>query len=197
MPTSPEMVGMVNEKAKNIIIIIISALLAIACCALAYMGWEKKRAEKPTVISQEEVKQPETMAKEIHVTQPAAQTIVREIERSSGEAPSITYYVQSPTAEKAAETTAKQIEKQDKSLPAKALDKADRTIVTPNDKLQKVDVYKISLRKAHKIKGGVTYVDEHSYFTAGYQAGRWEGLMHFDWQGKPKGGSVLYTVHEW
>lgn len=197
MPTSPEMVGMVNEKAKNIIIIIISALLAIACCALAYMGWEKKRAEKPTVISQEEVKQPEQVAKEIHVTTPAAQTIVREIERSGSESPAVTYYIQSPTVEKAAETTAKQIQTGDKSLPAKAIEKSDRTIVTPDKQLNKVDVYKITLRKVHKLKGGVTYVDDHAYFTAGYQAGRWEGLIHFDLQGKPKGGSLLYTVHEW
>lgn len=196
MPTSPEMVGMVNEKAKNIIIIIISALLAIACCTLAYMGWEKKRAEKPTVISQEEVKQPETVAKEIHVTQPAAQTIVHEIEKSSGSTPAVTYYIQSPTVEKAAETTAKQIEKQDKSLPAKALDKADRTIVTADKQLNKVDVYKISLRKAHKLKAGMTYIDDKAYLSAGYQAGRWEGLAHFDGNGF-QGATVMYTLKEW
>lgn len=196
MPTSPEMVGMVNEKAKNIIIIIISALLAIACCALAYMGWEKKRAEKPTVISQEEVKQPETVAKEIHVTQPAAQTIVREIERSSGEAPSITYYVQSPTVEKAAETVKKQIETKSPEAPAGVLKKSDRTVVTADDKLNKVDVYKISLRKAHKLKAGMTYVNDKSYLSAGYQAGRWEGLAHFNQNGF-QGATVMYTLKEW
>lgn len=196
MPTSPEMVGMVNEKAKNIIIIIISALLAIACCALAYMGWEKKRAEKPTVISQEEVKQPETVAKEIHVTQPAAQTIVREIERSSGEAPSITYYVQSPTVEKAAETVKKQIETKSPEAPAGVLKKSDRTIVTADKQLNKVDVYKISLRRAHKLKAGMTYLDDKSYLSAGYQAGRWEGLAHFDGNGF-QGATVMYTLKEW
>lgn len=196
MPTSPEMVGMVNEKAKNIIIIIISALLAIACCALAYMGWEKKRAEKPTVISQEEVKQPETVAKEIHVTQPAAQTIVHEIEKSSGSTPAVTYYIESPSLEKAAESTAKSIEKQDKNLPEKALEKSDRTVVTADDKLNKVDVYKISLRRTHKLKAGMTYVDDKAYLSAGYQAGRWEGLAHFNAEGF-KGATVMYTLKEW
>lgn len=179
--------------------------VAFAAIVIAIMGAissaiyfdNEARKEKPVTLTQEQVHDPAKVAKEIHVTTPAAQTIVREIERSSGEAPSITYYVQSPTVEKAAETVKKQIETKSPEAPAGVLKKSDRTIVTPNDKLQKVDVYKISLRKAHKIKGGVTYVDEHSYFTAGYQAGRWEGLMHFDWQGKPKGGSVLYTVHEW
>ena len=189
---------MVSRDEVMRVIGIGGAALAIALLgALCYKWYTVEQDEKPKVMTQEQVKDPGEVAKEIHVTTPAAQTIVREIERSGSESPAVTYYIQSPSVEKAAETTAKQIEKQDKSLPAKALDKADRTIVTPNDKLQKVDVYKISLRKAHKIKGGVTYVDEHSYFTAGYQAGRWEGLMHFDWQGKPKGGSVLYTVHEW
>jgi type IV secretory pathway VirB10-like protein len=197
MPISPEMVGMAENEAKNIIIAVISIALAIACCCLAYIGWEKKKAEKPTVISQEEVKQPETVAKEIHVSEPAAQTIVREIEKSSGSTPSVTYYVTAPTVEKAAENTAKQMENKDKSLPAKALEKSDRTIVTPDEKLNKVDVYKINLRKAHKVKAGVSCVYDKSYFTAGYQAGRWEGLAYFDWNGRPKGGSVLYTAFEW
>lgn len=196
MPTSPEMVGMVNEKAKNIIIIIISALLAIACCALAYMGWEKKRAEKPTVISQEEVKQPETVAKEIHVTQPAAQTIVREIERTSGEAPAITYYVQSPNLDRAAATVQKQIETKSPEAPAGVTAKSDRTIVTADKQLNKVDVYKISLRRVHKLKAGMTYVDDHAYWSAGYQAGRWEGLAHFDGNGF-QGATVMYTIKEW
>lgn len=189
---------MVSRDEVMRVIGIGGAALAIALLgALCYKWYTVEQDEKPKVLTQEQVKDPGEVAKEIHVTTPAAQTIVREIERSGSESPAVTYYIQSPTVEKAAETTAKQIQVGDKSLPAKALDKADRTIVTPDSKLQKVDVYKISLRKAHKIKGGVTYVDDHSYFTAGYQAGRWEGLMHFDWQGKPQGATVLYTIKEW
>lgn len=162
-----------------------------------YLTGQYKANHAPKVLTQEQVKQPETVAREIHVTEPAAQTIVREIERSSGSTPAVTYYVQTPTVQKAAENTAKQLESKDKSLPAEALEKSDRTIVTPDEKLNKVDVYKINLRKAHKIKSGVTYVDNRSYFTTGYQAGRVEGLVHFDWQGRPKGATVTYTVFEW
>lgn len=176
----------------------LSILAGLAVAGLAvYLTDQYKARHEPKVLTQEQVKQPETVAREIHVTQPAAQTIVREIEKSSGSTPSVTYYVQAPTAQKAAETTAKQIESKDKSLPAKALEESDRTIVTPDEPLNKVDVYKISLRKAHKLKAGVSYIYDKSYFTAGYQAGRWEGLAYFDWQGKPKGGSVLYTAAEW
>lgn len=176
----------------------LSILTGLAVAGLAvYLTDQYKARQEPKVLTQEQVKQPETVAKEIHVTEPAAQTIVREIEKSSGSTPSVTYYVQAPTFKKAAENTAKQIESKDKSLPAKVLEKSDRTIVTPDENLKEVDVYKINLRKAHKVKAGVSYVYDKSYFTAGYQAGRWEGLAYFDWNGRPKGGSVLYTVAEW
>lgn len=176
----------------------LSILTGLAVAGLAvYLTDQYKARQEPKVLTQEQVKQPETVAKEIHVTEPAAQTIVREIEKTSGSTPSVTYYVQAPTVPKAAENTAKQLESKDKSLPAEALEKSDRTIVTPDEKLNKVDVYKINLRKAHKIKSGVTYVDNRSYFTTGYQAGRVEGLVHFDWQGRPKGATVTYTVFEW
>ena len=141
---------------------------------------------------------PAKVAKEIHVTTPAAQTIVREIERSGGEAPAITYYVQSPTVEKAAEKVAKQIETRAPEAPAGVLEKSDRTIVTPNADKQKVDVYKITLRKAHKVKAGMTYLDNHAFLSTGYQAGKWEGLVHFDTRTlEPRGGPITYTVLEW
>lgn len=176
----------------------LSILAGLAVAGLVtYLSEQYQARHEPKVLTQEQVKQPETVAKEIHVSEPAAQTIVREIEKSSGSTPSVTYYVTAPTVEKAAESTAKQLESKDKSLPAKALEKSDRTIVTPDENLKKVDVYKINLRKAHKVKTGISYVYNKSYFTAGYQAGRFEGLAYFDWNGKPKGGSVLYTVFEW
>lgn len=176
----------------------LSILAGLAVAGLAtYVSEQYRVRHEPKVMTQEEVKQPETVAKEIHVTQPEAQTIVHEIEKSSGSTPSVTYYVQAPTLEKAAKTTAEKIEKQDTALPAKALEKSDRTVVTPDEKLNKVDVYKISLRKAHKLKTGISYVNDKTYFTAGYQAGRFEGLAYLDWNGKPKGGSLLYTAFEW
>ena len=136
------------------------------------------------------------MAKEVHVSQPAAQTIVREIERTSGEAPAITYYVQSPTLDLAAETVQKQIEAKSPEAPAGVTAKSDRTIVTDDKQLNKVDVYKINLNKAHKLKAGMTYVDDRAYLSAGYQAGRWEGLAHFNQNGF-QGATLMYTIKEW
>lgn len=174
--------------------VIVVAILGAITSAIYFDREEHK--EKPVTLTQEQVHNPAEVAKEVHVTTPAAQTIVREIERSSEAAPAITYYVQSPTVEKASETVKKQIETKSPEAPAGVLKKSDRTIVTPNADKQKVDVYKISLRKAHKIKTGMTYVDNHAYLSAGYQAGRWEGLAHFNAEGF-KGATLMYTLKEW
>ena len=87
-----------------------------------------------------------------------------------------------------------------------AREKTDRTVVTPiiKDKdgkdlppdQQKVDVYKINLRKAHRIKAGATMIDGKALVTIGYEQGRFEALAHFD-GGKYKGATVMYNVAEW
>lgn len=158
--------------------------------------YDNQKDESPKVLTTEQTKDPVVVAKEVHVSQPAAQTIVREIERTSGEAPAITYYVQSPNPDRAAETVQRQIETKSPEAPAGMLAKSDRTIVTADKQLNKVDVYKISLRKAHKLKTGMTYVDDRAYLSAGYQAGRWEGLAHFNQNGF-QGATLMYTIKEW
>lgn len=187
-----------SDEAKSWIVptLIVAALLGLGFAGKAI--YDKHQDEKPKVMTTEQVKDPAAVAKEIHVTTPAAQTIVREIERSGSSTPQITYYVTAPSVEKGAETVAKQIEEKSPEAPAGVLQKSDRTIVTPNTEKQKVDVYKINLRKAHKLKAGATYVDGHAYLSTGYQAGKWEGLIHFDNRTlEPKGGTITYTVLEW
>lgn len=180
---------------------IIPTLITSFLVSLYFTGryfYEKYQDEKPKVMTTEEVHDPAKVAKEIHVTTPAAQTIVREIERSGSTTPQISYYVTAPTVEKGAETVAKQIKEKSPEAPAGVLQKSDRTIVTPNADKQKVDVYRISLRKAHKVKAGMTYLDNHAFLSTGYQAGRWEGLVHFDTRTlEPRGGTITYTVLEW
>lgn len=175
-------------------------IVVVGMLLLNLSGWyiydNYLKVTKPKVMTTEQITQPDTVAKEIHVTQPEARTIVREIERSADTPPAVTYYVQAPTVEKAATETSAAIKKQSPNLPAAVTKKTDRTIVTADNDRQKVNVYKISLRKAHKIKTGMTYVDNHAYLNAGYQAGRWEGLAHFNAEGF-KGATVMYTIKEW
>lgn len=187
-----------SDTAKSWIIPILLTAFLVSLYFTGRYFYEKYQDEKPKVMTTEEVHDPAKVAKEIHVTTPAAQTIVREIERSGSSTPQITYYVTAPSVEKGAETVAKQIEEKSPEAPASVLQNSDRTIVTPNEEKQKVDVYKISLRKAHKLKAGATYVDGHAYLSTGYQAGKWEGLIHFDNRTlEPKGGTITYTVFEW
>lgn len=176
----------------------IGAILLLALVIVAGLVYyhDRQKEEAPKVLTTEQVKDPDAVAKKVRVSQPAAQTIVREIERTSGEAPAITYYVQSPTLDRAAETVQKQIETKSPEAPAGVTAKSDRTIVTADKQLNKVDVYKINLRKAHKLKAGMTYVNDKAYLSAGYQAGRWEGLAHFDGSGF-QGATVMYTIKEW
>ena len=61
---------------------------------------------------------------------------------------------------------------------------------------QKVDVYKINLRKDHRIKAGATMIDGKALVTVGYEQGRFEALAHFD-GGKYKGATVTYNIIEW
>lgn len=120
--------------------------------------------------------------------------------------PVATFYVPSPSVEKAADVVQQQIAKNDQTLPPAALQKSDRTIVTPIIKdqngaalapeKQKVDVYKIDLRKDHRIKAGVTVVDGKAYGAVGYEQGRFEAIAHM--QGKDiKGGTATWNIVEW
>lgn len=189
--TTPDLSNRGKWTAVGAILLLV---LAIAAGLVYY--YARQKDEAPKVLTTEQVKDPDAVAKEVHVSQPAAQTIVREIERASGEAPAITYYVQSPNLDRAAATVQKQIETKSPEAPAGVTAKSDRTIVTADKQLNKVDVYKISLRRAHKLKAGMTYVNDKAYLSAGYQAGRWEGLAHFDERGF-QGATVMCTLKEW
>lgn len=183
-----------NELARIIAIAVIAVAVIAAIAGAIYYDNNKK--EKPVVMPQQEATTPETVEKKVHVTPLESRVITREIERSADTAPAVTYYVQAPTVERAAAETATAIKRQSPNLPAAVTKKTDRTIVTADTARQKVDVYKITLRRAHKIKTGMTYVDNHAYLSAGYQAGRWEGLAHFNSDGF-KGGSIMCTIKEW
>ena len=187
-----------SDTAKSWIIPILLTAFLVSLYFTGRYFYEKYQDEKPKVMTTEEVHDPAKVAKEIHVTTPAAQTIVREIERSGSSTPQISYYVTAPTVEKGAETVAKQIEQKSPEAPSGVLKKYHSTIITPHEEKQKGDEYKLNLRKAHKVKAGMTYLDNHAYLSTGYQAGKWEGLIHFNNRTlEPKGGTITYTVLEW
>ena len=83
------------------------------------------------------------------------------------------------------------------TVPAAAAEKTDRTVVTADTDRQKVDVYKINLRRSHKIKAGIMTADGKTYGGIGYQAGKWEGMIYTRSGRKVDAAAITYTLAEW
>ena len=164
-----------------------------------YMHKEEKRDTRPVIVKYDDSTDSDKISKEIHVSPESAKEITHEIERihDGNVSPSASYYIEAPTIEKAAEDTAAAIEKKDPDLPAAAVAKSDRTVVTPDPIKQKVDVYKIDLKDNHKVKAGVMSADGKPYFGIGYQAGRFEGMLYTRTGQTVDAASVSYTIKQW
>lgn len=178
---------------------ILLAIVFFVIVMIVYMHHEEKRVESPKIVKYEDSTNPEALSKTIRVGSGASREITREIERiHDGDVrPVVTYTVEAPTIEVAATETAKSIEQKDTRLPKQAVEKTDRTVITPDPNKQTVDVYKINLRNNHKIKVGVLQADGKTYGGAGYQAGRWEGMVYTRDGRQIDAASVSYTIKQW
>lgn len=193
--------------------IIVLAVLIVAVIGIAYAVGRRsavKQAEqqKPAVVTQEQTRDAKALQRQLDISRANAEALRQQLATVQAEqrAPAATYYVTAPTVERAATIVESQIKADDPALPMAARERTDRTVVTPivKDKdgkelppeQQKVDVYKINLRKDHRIKAGATMVDGKAYATVGYEQGRFEALVHFD-GAQVRGGSVMYNIVEW
>ena len=188
-------------------VILAVLLVCIAYAVGRYAGYEAEQG-KPVVMTQEETQDVKELKNRLDISTANANALEKRITaiHAGQRAPSTTYYVTAPTMERAATVVERQIHMDDAALPMAAREKTDRTVVTPiiKDKdgqdlpadQQKVDVYKINLNKAHKIKAGASVIDGKALMTVGYEQGRVEALAHFD-GGKYKGATVMYNVAEW
>lgn len=188
-------------------VILAVLLVAVAYAVGRYAGHEAEQG-KPAVMTQEETQDVRKLKDRLDISAANAAALEKRITaiQAGQRAPTTTYYVTAPTVERAATVVERQIRTDDAALPMVAREKTDRTVVTPivKDKdgqalpadQQKVDVYKINLRKDHRIKAGATMIDGKALMTVGYEQGRVEALAHFD-GGKYKGATVMYNVAEW
>ena len=198
----------VTEHKTGLLVILCLLIIGIVYAVGRNSASDQKAAENPAILTQEQTQDKEALRAQLDISRANAQALQKRLaEAQAGQrAPTVTYHVTAPTVEQAAQVVERQIRTDDPTLPRAAREKSDRTVVTPITKdkdgkdlppaEQKVDVYKINLNKAHKIKAGVTQIDTQTYWTAGVQLGRWEGLVHGQ-STKVKGGSVMYTVAEW
>ena len=204
------------ERAKRAVIKHKPALLVILCLMLVGIAYaigrhsapEQTAAEKPAVMTQEQTQDKAALRAQLDISRANANALQQRLtEAQAGQrAPTVTYHVAAPTVERAAQVVERQIREDDPTLPMAAREKTDRTIVTPITKNkdgkdlppveQKVDVYKINLRKDHRIKAGAAVIDGKALMSIGYEQGRFEALAHFN-GGRYKGATVTYNIIEW
>ena len=203
-------------RARAVVIRYRAALLVMLCVVLLGAAYalgrssasEQTTAEKPAVMTQEQTQDTAALRAQLDISRANAANLQRRLTdvQRGGQAPTTTYYVSAPTVERATQVVERQIREDDPTLPRAAREKTDRTVVTPivEDKdgkqlpteKQKVDIYKINLRKDHRIKTGASVIDGKALMSIGYEQGRFEALAHFD-GGRYKGTTVMYNVAEW
>ena len=188
-------------------VILAVLLVCIAYAVGRYAGYEAEQG-KPAVMTQEETQDMRKLKDRLDISTANANALEKRITaiQAGQRAPTTTYYVTAPTVERAATVVERQIREDSPTLPMAVREKTDRTVVTPITKdkdgkdlpadQQKVDVYKINLRKDHRIKAGATMIDGKALMSVGYEQGRFEALAHFE-GGKYKGATVMYNVAEW
>ena len=204
----PDEIRRVVRKYKMPCAVILFVLLVCIAYAVGRYAGHEAAEEKPAVMTQEETQDAKKLKDRLDISTANANALEKRITAIQAEqrAPSTTYYVTAPTVERAATVVERQIRTDDAALPMAAREKTDRTVVTPivKDKdgqdlppdQQKVDVYKINLRKDHRIKAGATIIEGKALVTVGYEQRRFEALAHFDGT-RCKGATVMYSVAEW
>ena len=196
----------VTAHKTALLAILLILLLLILCVSFSR---EKQTAtEKPAVLTQEQTQDTAALRQQLDISKSNAEALQKRLaEAQAGQrAPTVTYHVAAPTVERAAQVVERQIREDDPTLPRAAREKTDRTVVTPiiKDKdgkqlptdQQKVDIYKINLRKDHRIKAGTSVIDGKALMSIGYERGRFEALAHFDGS-RYKGATVMYNIAEW
>lgn len=122
---------------------VVLAIALIGAASAAAYNWTHR--EKAQVMTELQIQQSAELAKALDISKAQATKLAAELAKASNKDPEIRYIVQSPTVEKAADQVRKDIDAG--KSPANMIP-ADRTVVTPNVKEQKVDVYRITLDKA-------------------------------------------------
>jgi hypothetical protein len=127
--------------------IAVGILVLALMSAAAVAGYHWLKHEQAVVMTELQIQQTDELAKRLDISQAQAAKLAAELAKVKAEnrEPEIKYIVQAPTVEKAAEQVKRDINAG--KSPANKIP-ADKTVVTPNQTEQKVDVYRITLDKA-------------------------------------------------
>ena len=199
---------LVTEHKTALLVTLCILLIGVAYAVGRHSASEQMAEEKPAVLTQEQTQDKAVLRAELDISRANADALQKRLAdvQAGQRAPTVTYHVSAPTVERAAQVVERQIKEDAPTLPRAVREKSDRTVVTPITKdadgkelpqdKQKVDVYKINLRKDHRIKAGASVIDGKVLMTVGYEQGRFEALAHFDGS-RYKGVTVMYNVAEW
>jgi flagellar basal body-associated protein FliL len=137
-----------NDAAKSWVPtwakILIGVLVIVLICAGAFAGYMHLKHEHAVVMTQEQIKNADDLKKALDISKGQATRLAAELALAKNQEPEIRYLTRAPTVAAAAEQVKKDIDSG--KSPATKIP-ADRTIVTPNEAQQKVDVYRITLDK--------------------------------------------------
>ena len=198
----------ITEHKVAVLAILLVLIVGIAYAIGRHSASEQTASEKPAVMTQEQTQDKAALRTQLDISRANADTLQKRLAdvQAGQRAPTVTYHVAAPTVERAAQVVERQIKEDSPALPRTVREKTDRTVVTPITKdkdgkelpaeEQKVDVYKVDLRKDHRITAGATIIDGKALMTVGYEQGRFEALAHFD-GGRYKGVTVTYNIIEW
>ena len=188
-----------DPDIRKTVLIIVGACLIGLVAGMIYGCHREQKAVQPTVMPYQDTTNPAKAADQLKLSDDSAKAVTKELYhiQQTQPTPQVTYYVQAPDLTAGTETVAREIKEDKPSVPAAAREKTDRTMVTADHDHQKVDVYKINLKKSHKIKAGLMTADGKTYGGIGYQAGRWEGMVYTRTGRKIEAAAVTYTIIEW
>lgn len=192
----------IEQNWKKLLLYLLATILIVGG-VWYFFQWQERMTEqlhKAQQLQEEQLQSITALKDKLSISQDNATALAGKIDKiNTGQVqPSVSFTVQAPNVQKAADSVQERINSGDTTLPTQAIENTDRTVVTPitSDSEQKVDVYKINLRKDHRIKAGISAVGGKAYLTIGYEQGRVEGLIHFDGV-SPDGATILYNVAEW
>jgi len=148
-----------NLTGKQGLYIGIAVLLLFGIIAgtVYYYNAQEARYQQAVLLTQDALKNINTLQSQVHMNQQNALALQDKLNQvEAGKIQPVTYYyVATPTVTAAAEKVQEQIKNNDPALPPQALEKSDRTVVTPNEEKQKVDVHKINLYRNWHVGTGV------------------------------------------
>ena len=157
---------------QNMWLVALVAFLLVS--ALFFWLWHRTRQaegkyQQAVVLQQEQLEQAQALGKALHISQLNAKELQAAYAELKAKPPVVSFAVNAPSLESAAEQVAERINKQDSALPPTVLEKTARTAVVKNDAAYKVDVLKINLDKSWELSAGVGRHNGDTYLPIGVQ----------------------------